>query len=645
MIQAPSEHSEPGDPAYLPISDYGIIGTTRTIALVGRNGSIDWCCMPDLDSPSVFAALLDHRRGGRFQITHRQVCGWEQRYLEGTNVLETTLQSDQGRICIVDFMPLRGQLHRADRIDPAPEIHRIVTCDDGEVDVLIEWSPRFDYARASTHLSTDSTGYVAAGGSQRMALLGVPPDAATMVANASGPAVRAEFRMRAGQQMSLVARYGPAGGEHRTSASLRACEETVQAWRDWVHVCEPEEACSFAGRFHRLVVRSGLALKLLTHPHTGAIAAAPTTSLPEQIGGVRNWDYRFAWIRDASFVSQALFALGHRSEARDFLHWLPNVAEAGEDQTSRLQILFGLHGETELPELELEHLEGYRGSRPVRIGNAAVGQLQLDIYGELINAAYELTRMGGDIAPRIWRFLAAVADQACSMWRKPDRGIWEVRGEPRHFVYSKVQTWVVLDRAIRLAEHYRLAGNLGNWRRERAAIRRAVLEEGFDPELGSFARSFGSKALDAANLLIPIVDFLPPEDLRVKGTIDQTIAHLTENGLVRRYLVDDGLSGGEGTFLLCTFWLVNALALSGRLEEAHEVFEGIARRSNHLGLYSEEIDARTGEFLGNFPQAFSHAGVINSALYLARAEGRYAPAPPPMGSPEHRIDSGENAAV
>jgi GH15 family glucan-1,4-alpha-glucosidase len=630
---------------YLPIEHYGAIGNLRTVALVGLNGSIDWCCLPELDRPSVFGALLDRQRGGRFRVVPVQMRRSDQRYLEGTNVLETLFEAEGGRLSVTDFMPLHGSIIGAGDPLTAPEIHRILRCEEGEVEVEIEWAPRFDYARAIPRIEPVTDGFVADAKGEYLTLGGLPADAVEITAGDGGPVLHARIRLPAGERIALVTRYGSADARAGLRESLSALETTVSAWREWAHHCERPGECAFGGPWHPQVIRSGLALKLLTHPDTGAIAAAATTSLPEEIGGVRNWDYRFTWIRDAAFTSQALFALGHRAEALDFLNWAHGVSSVEGDRPFGLQIMYGLHGETELPEFDLKHLEGYRGSRPVRIGNGAAKQKQLDIYGELLGSAYELVRLGGALDPPLMAFLSRVADRACEAWREPDYGIWEVRGGPQHFVYSKVMVWVALDRAVRMAERWGLPGRVGMWRRNRDAVREAVLAEGYDRRVGAFVQSFGSKALDASNLLIPLVEFLPFDDPRVQGTIDRTLEHLTENGLVYRYRADDGLPGGEGAFALTTFWMVDALALSGRVEEAREMFEGVARRANHLGLYSEEFDPGTGAFLGNFPQAFSHIGFINSALYLARAEGRNAPAPAPVGSREHGEETGHDTGA
>jgi GH15 family glucan-1,4-alpha-glucosidase len=629
---------------YLPIESYGVIGNLRTAALVGLDGSIDWCCMPELDSPSVFGAILDRARGGCFRVAPAGKWTSAQRYREGTNVLETSFLAEGGRLTVTDFLPLWDTIVGANDPVTAPEIHRVVRCEEGSIEVEVEWSPRFDYARSPGRVIEVSGGYLAIAGAHRLALGGISRDIAEVREEEHGPVVRARIRLAAGDSLPLLTRYNAecAPTDHaRSEARLR---ETVRVWQEWTSEGERLESPALDGRWHDQLVRSALVLKLLSHPDSGAIAAAASTSLPEEIGGVRNWDYRFSWIRDAAFTAQALVALGHDAEALDFLIWAEAVCmhdSAGAD----LQIMYGLHGQTELPEIELSHLEGYRGSRPVRIGNGAAKQKQLDIYGELLGAAYEYLRLGGQLGPSVRAFLAAVADRAATAWREPDEGIWEVRGPPRHFVYSKVMCWVALDRAVRMAERWGLRGRVGLWRRERNAVRRAILAEGFDADVGAFVQSVGSTALDASNLLIPVLEFLPFDDARVQGTIDRILEHLTEDGLVYRYRAPDGLPGGEGAFVLCTFWLADALTLSGRRAEARDIFNGMAERANHLGLYAEEIDPRNGQFLGNFPQAFSHIGFINSALYLARCHGLPARGPAPIGSRAHREETGHDAGA
>jgi pentatricopeptide repeat protein len=628
---------------YPPIEDYGAIGNLRTVALVSRYGSIDWCCLPQLDGPSVFAAILDHARGGRFLCAPAgEASRGEQRYIDGTNVLETAWDTGSGRLTVTDFMPLRGSIIGTGDPPTAPHVHRVLRCPAGECEVCVEWAPRFDYARATVAITAADGQVTAEGGGERLVLLGLPVEPHIEDGD-HGPLARAKFTLRAGESVALVTCHGPAGDTAAPGDWEAVLEHTCAAWREWESSRENPELCDFAGRWQPLLDRSGFALKLLTYPRTGAIAAAATTSLPEHIGGVRNWDYRYTWIRDASFTADALVALGHRCEAIAFLEWAERFSMRA-DGTGDLSLMYTLDGDPEIPEEELPHLAGYRNSTPVRIGNKASQQFQLDIFGELLDAAHELVRLGADVDDELWEFLTHVADQACARWQEKDFGIWEVRSEARHFVHSKLMVWVALDRALRLSRRLGRSGNVDAWRASRDAVRASILENGWDPERGAFVQSYGSRALDAANLLIPVVGFLPAGDPRVQSTIDRTLEELTENGLVFRYRAedaDDGLPGHEGAFGLTTFWMIDALALSGRLDEARTMFDGMARRANHVGLYSEELDPRSGRFLGNFPQAFTHIGLINSAIYIAHAEGRAIPSPPPPGTPEARRDNGD----
>ncbi|HEX7003355.1 MAG TPA: glycoside hydrolase family 15 protein [Trueperaceae bacterium] len=623
------------DPAarYKPIEEYGVIGNLRTVALVGRDGSMDWCCLPELDRPSIFAAILDSRKGGRFRVAPVGAERGEQRYLDDTNVLRTEFRTERGEVEVTDFMPLNESIVGAGDPYTSPTIYRSVECTGGEVDLEIEWSPRFDYARSRTRLEVRGEAVVARSEDELAVLAGLPPSARP---ETDGSELRARLTLRAGEMLPLVMHYGAERARADRETVARLLSRTVDVWREWVDSrTETGRLEGFEPEWRPLVARAELTLKLLTHPDTGAIAAAATTSLPERIGGVRNWDYRYCWIRDSAFTAQALFSLGHHDAALDFLEWTARVAMTEGQKKPHLQIMYGLHGETELDEVELDHLEGYRCSQPVRIGNAAAGQEQHDIYGELLASAFEFVRHGGELDDPVTGFLSKVADRASAVWRQPDAGIWEVRGGPQHFVYSKVMCWVALDRAVTLARKFGLPGDVSRWERERDEIKRVVLAEGYDEERRSFVQTFGSQALDASNLLIPVMGFLPFDDLRVQNTIDRTLEELTSEGVVYRYHADDGLPGREGAFGLTTFWLVDALTLSGRHEKALELFEGMLGRANHLGLYAEEFDPETGAFLGNFPQGFSHIGLINSALYLSRSRGRKAPAPAPVGTKEH----------
>jgi GH15 family glucan-1,4-alpha-glucosidase len=632
------------DSGYPPIEDHAVVGNLRTVALVGRDGAISWCCLPGLDSPSVFASLLDRRRGGRFGLRAAGSGSGDQRYLEDTNVLETVFDTARGRLSVIDFMPLSGSIEGCCGGSPTePAIYRLLRAEGGPVEVELEWSPRFDYARGRTQAMRTAEGFLAWSAEESMTLNGAPHEA-EIHDDGVGPVITCRFELQDGEERVVVGRWGTEQRQVELTEARSLLEETCDTWRSWVHKAEATGSREWAAPHSALVMRSELTLKLLTNADTGAIAAAATTSLPEEIGGVRNWDYRYSWIRDAALVAQALFALGHEAEAAAFINWSERVARGHGDRRWGLQIVYGLHGEEEMPEHDLPNLEGYRRSSPVRVGNGAVDQLQLDIYGELLGAAYEFVRNGGELEPDIRSFLPHVADQACRSWQEQDYGIWELRNGPMHFVYSKVMVWVALDRALRLAELGLIDGAVDLWRQHRRDVREEILQRGFDRELGSFRQSYERAALDASHLLLPILEFLPVDDPRIVATLDATLEGLSEHGLLHRYVADDGVAGREGSFALCNFWAVDALALSGRVEEAREIFERMADAANHVGLYAEEIDPSSGAFLGNFPQAFTHLGLINSAVYLAMAEGRDVPVAPPIGSAEHfaeRVDGDE----
>ena len=617
--------------AYLPIEDYGAIGNLRTAALVGRNGSIDWCCLPRFDRGSVFGGLLDHRRGGHFRIAPPGAPRGDQEYLENTNVLETRFRAGGATVVVSDWMPLRGSLKGRGHSEAEPMVSRWLRVEGGAAEVEVEWAPRLDYARAPTELAREGAAWVATNREgHRLDLMGLQPeDEVAVETDAFGPVLRFRLRLEPGEERFLTSRWGDEGEQGRHPEACRTTlDETCEAWREWAGI---NGAHDWAGEHAGLIARSKLALKLLTFSESGAIAAAATTSLPEDIGGVRNWDYRYSWIRDASLTAQALLAIGHPEEASDFVHWAERVSELRAEEGERFRLMYGLDGELDLEEAELDHLEGYRGSSPVRVGNAAADQRQLDIYGELLGSAAELVRMGEDLSESLSTFLTEVADEACSRWHEPDDGIWEIRDARAHYTYSKVMVWMALDRALWLAERGQIEGDAERWRETRKIVRKEILDRGLDSNTDAFSMTFGDAELDAANLLLPIYGFLEPEDPRLQATIDRTLEELTENGLVYRYRIDDGLPGEEGAFVLCSFWLVDALALSGRTEEARKLFDRLAKRVNHVGLFSEQIDPRTGAFLGNFPQAFSHIGLINSVTYLVVTAGGDVPGPTPLG--------------
>jgi GH15 family glucan-1,4-alpha-glucosidase len=611
-------------PDYRPIGDYAAIGNLRTAALVAPDGSIDWCCLPDFDNPSVFAALLDHRRGGRFRVGLPGAEPGRQRYITHTNVLQTVFHPPGGRLVLTDFMPLRGNLNEPQPGEAAPQVWRLLHAEGGAVEAGIEWMPRPDYARGQTRMERLSDGFVASAGGQSVRLAGLDADelerAEILEAEDGQPSVRLSLALESGERRVLACALGDSELIASADEGWRLRGETVNAWREWLHKIGVAER-AWARPFQELVTRSELALKMMCYP-TGAIVAAPTTSLPEEIGGVRNWDYRYSWIRDAALAVRALHSVGHEDEARRFILWSEQMARQVTDAPKSIQIMYGIRGDTDLPEDELDHLEGHRGSAPVRIGNGAAKQKQLDVYGELLDGAYQLIRDGDTLPPDVWQFLGKVASSACQRLDEPDEGIWEVRSTEQQYTYSKLMLWVCLDRAVRLVEGYGMRGDIDRWRARRDEARQMVLERGYNRQLGAFTQVLDGEELDASLLMVSVHGLLPGDDPRVVSTIDRIREQLTEHGLVYRYHADDGLSGGEGAFVLCSFWLVDALTLAGRVDEAEQLFESLTRRANHVGLFSEQIDPQSGEFLGNFPQAFSHLGLIDSALYLAEARGR-----------------------
>ncbi len=607
--------TEPG--TYLPIESYAVIGNLETCALVAPNGSIDWFPFPHLESPSILAAILDAEHGGRFQIRPTTRFETNRQYVDDTNVLETTFHTSDGTATVTDFLPPAGQVDQ-----PKKVLYRKVTCMDGVVDLAINLDPQFDYGRAETTLEPVDGGVLAAGEAERV-LLETPVDLEIEDGRITG-----ECSLEAGETEWVLLQC--TGAENASTDPNAALDETLEYWTEWGHSCGPEDDCAFEGPWHDVVVRSELVLKLLTHAESGAIAAAPTTSLPEDIGGVRNWDYRFNWLRDAGFSVQALMNLGTAAEAIDYFEWFVDLCQTADPET--IQPLYGLHGEADLEERELEHLEGYRGSRPVRVGNEAAQQRQLDIYGELLLAVDEMCQRGRALNDDEWVRIRDIVDYVRDVWDEPDAGIWEVRGGNEHFVYSKVMCWVALDRGIELARERDQDAPLEGWQETREQIRADVLENGYDEELGAFVQSYETDALDATGLLLPVVGFLPFDDERVQGTIDAIDERLvTDDIFVARYHGDDGLPGNEGAFVLCSCWFVNALALSGRVEDARSRFESLLEYLNPLGLVAEEIDPETGTQLGNYPQAFSHIGIVNSALYLGYVHGHELPGPDPMG--------------
>lgn len=607
--------SAPG-PAYRAISDYALIGNTHSAALVGLDGSIDWCCLPHFDSGAVFCRLLDAHRGGFLRLAPVGEHASSRRYREDGPVLETDFAGPAGSARITDFMHAARIAHSRLGADDA-DCHRLLRRVDGLsgcVELHLQFRPTFDFARKSCELRLISGG-VQALAEEEQVLLRVTPEVPLEIA---GGMVSARMKVRAGDRLWIVLSHG--GVVDTDQASLVAAdpedllEETCRHWHEW------QALCTYAGPFAAQVRQSAMVLKLLSFAPTGALVAAPTTSLPEQIGGVRNWDYRFCWLRDSALVLHALMSIGYHEGAMDFLRWLETLCEG---ECASMQIMYRLDGSRELPERELLHLAGYRGSVPVRIGNAAAGQKQLDVYGHVLDAALMcLKGMEVPISAGLQTVLRHLANQAASCWREPDQGLWELRGPPEQFLSSKLMCWVALDRAVQLAAAGKLQGDVQAWCREREAIRDAILTQGYDSTIGAFTQVLEGRALDASALLIPLVGFLPATDERMLSTVERIAEQLTKHGLVYRYRSEDGLAGGEATFAICSYWMVDNLALQGRIEEASLLFERIASFGSDLGLLAEEIEPVSGELLGNYPQGFTHLALIESALTIDAMQRR-----------------------
>jgi GH15 family glucan-1,4-alpha-glucosidase len=584
------------------IEDYALIGDCQTAALVARDGSIDWLCFPRFDSGACFAALLGTHDHGRWKIAPAaQIRRVSRRYWPGTLVLETEYETDEGTVAIVDWMPPRHQ---------APDVMRMVIGKAGAVPMRMDLAIRFDYGWIVPWVRRTPDGIRAIAGPDTLYLHTPVPT------HGENFHTVAEFTVSAGERVPFTLTWTPTHApEPEPLEPEQELETTAAWWREW------SGRSTYRGEWSEQVQRSQITLKALTYAPTGGLVAAATTSLPEQLGGVRNWDYRYCWLRDSTFTLYALMAGGYVGEARAWRNWLVN-AVAGEP--TKLQIMYGLAGERRLTELELPWLPGYEGAAPVRIGNGAYSQHQLDVYGELMDALHYARRVGIEGSAESWRIQRAVTRVLEERWREPDEGIWEIRGPARHFTHSKVMAWVALDRAVKAVEQYGLEGDLEKWRALRDTIRAEVLARGFDPQLNSFVQTYGSSEVDASLLMLPLVGFIPAEDPRMLGTVAAIQERLVHDGFVERYVTAtgvDGLPPGEGTFLICSFWLADNLALQGRLAEARELFERLLSLCNDVGLLAEEYDPQIGRQLGNFPQAFSHVGLINTALNLTRAAG------------------------
>jgi GH15 family glucan-1,4-alpha-glucosidase len=603
-----------GTPRYLPIADHGLIGDLRSAALVGTDGTIDWYCCPRFDAPSVFASILDADRGGRFELAADVPARTKQFYFPDTNVLITRFFADDGVGEIQDFMPVVDESREAGR----HRLIRRVVCVRGTLPFRARVAPRFGYGTVPHTVRVESGQAVFSTPALKLALT------ATVPIEAAGPDVWSLFKLREGESAVFTLDRITDEVAPRFCAVTEAEREfkaTVRYWRHWL------SQSRYRGRWRELVHRAALTLKLLTYVPTGAIVAAPTTSLPERIGGERNWDYRYVWIRDAAFCVYALLRLGFTDEAEAFMGFLSEHVQKGVPENigpdGPLQIMYGIDGRCELPEQELTHLEGYRGSAPVRIGNGAVGQLQLDIYGALIDCLYLYDKWGQPLSSAHWDNIHGLVDWVCEHWDQPDEGVWETRGGRKPFLYSRVMCWVAIERAMRLARHRGLPADVLRWGDARDAIYQRIMSQGWSSRRNAFTQCENSDILDASLLMMPLGKFISPTDPKWLATLDALGEDLVSDSLVYRYdpqTSPDGLKGEEGTFSICSFWYVEALTRAGRLDEARLAFEKMLTYANHLGLYAEEI-GHTGEQCGNFPQAFTHLALISAAFNLDRRLG------------------------
>ncbi|MFJ8361795.1 glycoside hydrolase family 15 protein [Streptomyces sp. NPDC093984] len=595
------------------IADYALLADCQTAALVSSHGSIDWLCLPHFDSRAVLGRILDHEAGhwsirpaGDFTATRS--------YLERTLVLRTEFRTSTGTVTLTDALATGPNRDGHELGAHAPHLLlRLLHCTHGSVDIDVEFAPRPEYGLIKPLLISDDGLIRCHGGPDTLGL-------STPAAFTVGPTSRAAFPLQAGEHVAFALQHTAAGGNPtvwRDQDILEQLDITITSWRRWSELHQ-----AYQGPWADLVHHSGRVLQGLTFQPTGAIVAAPTTSLPEEVGGVRNWDYRYAWVRDASFTLDALWVAACPDEAEAFFRWMAQAAAQSAEYHPDLQIMFGIRGERDLTERTLDHLSGWHNSRPVRIGNAAWAQRQLDVYGELLSAARRLRDQLHGLDPYTRRFLASLADAAAARWTEPDQGIWEVRSGPQHFLYSKLMCWVALDSALDLAEELKATDRIADWTAARRDIRLAIEERGWNAEQSAYTQAFGSDVLDASVLMMPIVGFTAADSPRMSATLHSIQTRLTNaNGLVYRYqFAEDGLPGTEGTFLLCTFWLAQALALAGKSQAAREAYERAIACANDVGLLAEEADARSGELRGNYPQAFSHIGLVNAAWAISQTE-------------------------
>ncbi|MCW2877465.1 MAG: glycoside hydrolase family 15 [Sphaerisporangium sp.] len=594
-----------------PISDHALLGDCRSAALVTSDGSVDWLCMPRFDSPSIFARLLDED-AGYWSIRPTRPAEVTRRYLNETLVLETTFRSADGTVVLLDALALgNGERGHSMGASSPGILLREVTCVEGRVPMEVAYAPRPEFGLVQPLMQPISGGLVAYGGAQVLTL------STPVELRVSGSVADTTVTLQAGERLGLALQtgwaWGPQPPRRHPRHVHRRLKDTAAGWRSWSQL-----HARYQGPWQDQVGQSGRVLRALTYAPTGAIVAAATTSLPEKIGGERNWDYRYTWIRDTSFTLQALATAACEMEETAFFAFLARASATQLDLSADLQIMYGVGGERDLSERPLPRLTGWRGSAPVRVGNDAWLQRQIDVYGELLDAAHQIYRDGGPLDPLIRSFLIRVAEAAARRWQEPDQSLWEIRGPSRHYLHSKLMCWVGLDRAIALAPLLGATSRVADWTRTREQIRTAILTRGWNQRVGAFTQTFATPDLDASALMMPLIGFLPGDDPRVRATVEAVATRLTDaRGLVHRYRAADGLPGQEGTFLLCTFWLAHALALTGQGAQAKRVFQTAASYANDVGLLAEEVDSATGEPIGNFPQAFSHIGLINAARAIS----------------------------
>jgi GH15 family glucan-1,4-alpha-glucosidase len=612
---------------YPPIGDYAIIGDCRTAGLLSRDGSLDWLCFPRFDSPSIFGALLDAQAGGRFRIRPAGQFWTDRHYLPDTNILETTFHAQSGTLVLRDLLPIAAEADKRSALVPDHEVLRELEVIHGDVQIEVLYEPRPEYGRLSTTLeSRGALGLWCAGRGGALILCSALP----LEVEHDRRSARGAARLRAGERVHISLSYAeeaPAIIPLLGEAAHAQIGRSMRWWQDWA------ARCTYRGPYREAVVRSALALKLMAYAPSGAVVAAPTTSLPEQLGGVRNWDYRFCWLRDASFTVRALYALGYREEADAFLSWMLHATRLTWPE---LQVVYDVFGEAYLPEHELPHLRGYASSAPVRVGNDAHGQLQLDVYGEVLDAVSRFARQGGRFDRDTVRLLDGIGHTVCKRWREPDEGIWEGRSGRFHHTHSKALCWVALDRLIQLHDAGQIRICKGEFQDQRDAIRAQIEARGYNPQLGSYTRTLDGDELDAGLLTLPLYGYIAATHPRMRATSSRILERLGRDGLIARYetrQTDDGLPPGEGAFGICSFWAVESQALGGESEAAARAFEKLLTYANDVGLLAEEIDPESGAALGNFPQALTHIGLINAALTLAQVnEGRLLASPQPSAS-------------